>query len=1176
MNSFGLGLILNFTDNATSGMNVAIGTFQRMNATAQAMTNAVDESVQAFNGLQMVGVGVTVLGNTVENVGKGIIDIFLRISEQVITTGSDFEKSRITLETMYKDVDVAQQKLEWLFTYARDTPFEIGTLKTAQTALKAMGLEADKVLPTLDGAGQSLMSFIGDLGAFRPDLPLERIMQGIRNTIGGNVRSLDMILDVDVSSLIGHELTNVEEDLPKLVEALGAEGLMKNLEGTWSVTVSGIKDTWTMLLYYIGQGGIYKEAEDTINSFFNIIKDIPLEEYQAVGKVISDAFSEIIKPVKDLAPVLGNAIVELKDWIKENPELAKSVIKVTAAVGGVLFLTGAVLKLAGPMMIAIGVFGMFINTMGGVSATMGILGTSLLSFGKVFSKSFIGMFLLFEAYQNNILGFRDLINNVLFPVLSDIALMIEIIFSNNNVSADKLKEANDKGLIPFINSVRDLGAELSKLWGANKDWILTLLVGGFLVTKIVAVGKAIFSVFEFMEILALNLPILSAGLAGLYGSCDLALAGLIGVSGALAPLIALAVAGIVITVVFNVVRKELDDELQQLAEGKGIYGNNPTEPTPVKGESTSGAGWYEQQEKLKQDVFKEEKAAIEEKIKTDTYWWDKVKERFKLWKLDFDAGWAEDRTFSAQDIRWGMFDEWNKFLNGANNVDQDKIDAFKKNVGDYNETMASLNSTNEAVSGTMAALGGALQAGWESFMGTLGHISEMWNNFINDHPMLAKFLGYGNSEMATAQTSLDFSSATPDTGFSSFGQTLDDLSVVTGAKFAGIETQASDAGNNITTNLLTNTQDLPMSMQNRGADTMSGFAIGVNETDTAALANDKATAFHRAFKSSLGIQSPSKVMKEIGKNTIQGLLNGLSGSDMLQFVDNTVSQIKEAFANGNFNIKAAVEFLGTGANDWLKSIGVGGASLGGLVQPVSGSITSNFGYRDDVQGVGTSDHAGLDIGASEGTPVGAAGAGEVVQAGWNGGYGNSVILDHGAGLQTLYGHLSSVLVTVGQLVQQMQTIGLVGSTGNSTGPHLHFGVMKDGNWVDPSSIYGFARGTTNFGGGMARVYEEGGEIITLPSGTEILPNDDTVSVSKDAGRASAYKEMLSNTLKKSENGGASKVDNRLIFSEGSVNIQMNGTSDTDVRDTVKRIMNEVKRQDEIRRMNVRSPIFGNN
>lgn len=122
---------------------------------------------------------------------------------------------------------------------------------------------------------------------------------------------------------------------------------------------------------------------------------------------------------------------------------------------------------------------------------------------------------------------------------------------------------------------------------------------------------------------------------------------------------------------------------------------------------------------------------------------------------------------------------------------------------------------------------------------------------------------------------------------------------------------------------------------------------------------------------------------------------------------------------------------------------------GQFIMPCFGEITSPFGWRmHPVLGYERF-HAGLDIGADYGTTIYAADIGTVLFAGWYGGYGNAVIIDHGGTITTLYGHTSELYVVEGQAVQRGQAIATVGSTGLSTGPHLHFEVRRDGEPIDP-------------------------------------------------------------------------------------------------------------------------------
>ncbi|HYK07467.1 MAG TPA: peptidoglycan DD-metalloendopeptidase family protein [Gaiellaceae bacterium] len=121
----------------------------------------------------------------------------------------------------------------------------------------------------------------------------------------------------------------------------------------------------------------------------------------------------------------------------------------------------------------------------------------------------------------------------------------------------------------------------------------------------------------------------------------------------------------------------------------------------------------------------------------------------------------------------------------------------------------------------------------------------------------------------------------------------------------------------------------------------------------------------------------------------------------------------------------------------------GAASAAGFVWPVHGVLTSGFGWRWGRM------HEGVDIAVSNGTPVVAAAAGTVIVAGWMGGYGNLVVVDHGGGISTAYGHNTSVTVGLGQQVAQGQLIAYSGNTGHSTGPHVHFEVRINGGAVDP-------------------------------------------------------------------------------------------------------------------------------
>ena len=126
-----------------------------------------------------------------------------------------------------------------------------------------------------------------------------------------------------------------------------------------------------------------------------------------------------------------------------------------------------------------------------------------------------------------------------------------------------------------------------------------------------------------------------------------------------------------------------------------------------------------------------------------------------------------------------------------------------------------------------------------------------------------------------------------------------------------------------------------------------------------------------------------------------------------------------------------------------------GGGSGAMIWPLIGEITSEYGWRTHPIYGDARYHSGMDIGGDYGDPILAAAAGIVTYSGWISGYGYAVIIDHGGGISTLYGHNEALAVAEGQTVSQGQVIAYCGSTGNSTGPHCHFEVREGGEPVDP-------------------------------------------------------------------------------------------------------------------------------
>lgn len=210
-----------------------------------------------------------------------------------------------------------------------------------------------------------------------------------------------------------------------------------------------------------------------------------------------------------------------------------------------------------------------------------------------------------------------------------------------------------------------------------------------------------------------------------------------------------------------------------------------------------------------------------------------------------------------------------------------------------------------------------------------------------------------------------------------------------------------------------------------------------------------------------------QVFAELRKSSDGGLLGqGMAGSTFQEMLDGAMAD--QMAMSGGVGLARTIEEQLSGlasaqraeAGSETPRVAPPAASLsrGGYhktatalsVNPLPGVQSSSFGKRVHPIDGEIRYHTGMDMAAPEGTPVRAAGAGVVVQAGRAGGYGNMVVIDHGGGLETRYAHLSGIDVREGQRIPAGAPLGRVGSTGRSTGPHLHLEVRRDGQPIDPT------------------------------------------------------------------------------------------------------------------------------
>ena len=231
----------------------------------------------------------------------------------------------------------------------------------------------------------------------------------------------------------------------------------------------------------------------------------------------------------------------------------------------------------------------------------------------------------------------------------------------------------------------------------------------------------------------------------------------------------------------------------------------------------------------------------------------------------------------------------------------------------------------------------------------------------------------------------------------------------------------------------TNEETILAKLEDSSETTYKLYAVTLDGEEKTVLAN---------------LDEAEKIVDEMTEKYEDDLELDIGIVDVITTDKENESTVKVATADLNEEIETKIEKIEAEIKEQkeIESHTVQGIYLG--VTPVSGIITSRFGNRESIRSYG---HTGLDIAAPAGTPIKATADGDVIFSGYSGGYGYVVKISHGNGIQTYYGHCSELYVSTGDTVEAGDVIAAVGSTGNSTGNHLHFEVRVNGEVVNPQN-----------------------------------------------------------------------------------------------------------------------------
>lgn len=412
---FGLGIALELRDNLSRGLATAQSTFERFRNSTQRGVQDIKTQIDALNSLQLGGAFLSENGEMIKGLGTSLLNPVVDLGKKVVTTSSQFEQWRMTLKALYKDADVANEKLAWGLKLAASTPFDMADVTQALIGFKAVGAESDTVFKNANGEARTFLEYMGDLAALRPDVGLDGVLMGVRNLLGGDGgRSLTMRMDIDLENILGREFGDTTDQIMQdLVEASDklAGGLMKELEGTWGHLTGNLQDQAERLFLAIGDNGAFDMFKDALRGFSNIIDDIDDEKMAKIGTNIAKAFKLIWSPLNLVIKGVQTVFKWVIKLAESNSVFSSLVLGVTTFVGSILALSGVMLTFGGGLIQTISSLGLFLLMLQNSSNKF----TNILSAFKTLSRNIIPMIALMGAlalaWRTDFMGVRTTMTN---------------------------------------------------------------------------------------------------------------------------------------------------------------------------------------------------------------------------------------------------------------------------------------------------------------------------------------------------------------------------------------------------------------------------------------------------------------------------------------------------------------------------------------------------------------------------------------------------------------------------------------------------------------------------------------------------------------------------------------------------------------------------------------------
>lgn len=481
MNWFGLGINLNARDNASGVIGRVSSNFDNLENTVRRTANNVaietDNMTRAMqdklNAHMFSGLGMQQAGNTMINTARSMLSPIIAVGKETVKTGSQFEQWRMTLKALYKDADVAKEKLNWGLKLAAKTPFEMTDVTQALIGFKAIGVDADKMFKSANGEMRSFLEYMGDLGALRPDIGLEGVMLGVRNLLGGDGgKSLRMRMDIDFEQIIGEKWAKTPDKImQQLVKASSklANGLMGELEGTWEQMLSNLQDQATRFYLSVADNGAFDSAKQTLKYISDMFSmdNIDDDKMKRIGTNVAKAFQTIWKPIDFVVRKLADFAMTIINLADEHPKLVQLVTTLVTVVAGITALLGVITLIGGTFLVVVAGVKLFILSLRDLRSNLAFVGSSVGGVILKFNKLALLGGLAYKAWKNDFGGIRTVLSTFMSNVQTAFSYSTKIANGSSKDVADfynQMLEKQRNGTLTFTDWLTLSLVKLQVLW----------------------------------------------------------------------------------------------------------------------------------------------------------------------------------------------------------------------------------------------------------------------------------------------------------------------------------------------------------------------------------------------------------------------------------------------------------------------------------------------------------------------------------------------------------------------------------------------------------------------------------------------------------------------------------------------------------------------------------------